>query len=89
MTAFSRALALESASDSTYDEDTGIYVLTHNELVRYAKIVAYKVVHNMQNGHELDPDDDPLTYVDCGGGGIQRIKDKCDAGSKPKLWPYG
>ena len=69
MTAFSRALALESASDSTFDSDTEVYLFTADELVRYAKIVAYKVSHNMSNGHTLDEDDDPLTYVDCGGEG--------------------
>ena len=65
MTAFSEALAFESASDCTYNEDTGTYILTANDMVRYAKIVAYKVAANIRNGHELDMDDDPLTYVDC------------------------
>ncbi len=68
MSAFSQALALESASDCTYNEDTDTYVLTTNEMVRYAKIVAYKVAHNLDNGFEMDPEDDPLTYIDCGGG---------------------
>lgn len=65
MSAFSEALALESASDCTYNEDTGTYILTAKDMIRYAKIIAYKVAHNLQNGSELDPDDDPLEYVDC------------------------
>ena len=67
MSAFSRALALESASDCTFDNDTEVYVLTADDMVRYAKIIAYKVAHNLENGHELDRSDDPLTYIDCDG----------------------
>lgn len=62
MDAFSEALALESASDCTYDQDAKTYVLTADEMVRYAKIVAYKVVRNISNGHEMNTDEDPLNH---------------------------
>lgn len=62
--AFSYALALESASDSRYTDSE--FRFTAQELYRYAKIVAYKVGHNIHLGRELDPFDDPLTYIDCG-----------------------
>jgi len=69
--AFSRALALESASDSRYDSSTGEFTFTADELADYAKIVAYKVTHNIGNGFKMDPNDDPLTYIDCG---LENIK---------------
>lgn len=61
--AFSQALALESASDSRFQD--GEYRFTTEELVDYARIVAYKVAHNLNNGFILDPVDDPLTYIKC------------------------
>ena len=64
--AFSEALAFESASDLPYDHSTGQYVLPADILHYFAKIVAYKVAYNLKNGLVMDPDDDPLTYVDCG-----------------------
>lgn len=59
MGAFSKALAIESASDLPRDEN-GNYVLTHEQLVRYARTVTYKVAHNLANGHPLDRSEDPL-----------------------------
>ena len=64
--AYNTALAWESASDSRYDQVTEEYRFTADELERYARIVAYKVAHNLKNGWTMDPDMDPLTYIDCG-----------------------
>ena len=66
MSAYNRALAFESASDLPYDHKTGQYVLPPDILEYYAKIIAYKVAHNLKNGYKMDPDNDPLTYTDCG-----------------------
>ena len=68
MAAFSEALALESASDSRYNADAKEYLFTADELVHYAKIVAYKVASNLGNGSKMDPDDNPLTHINCGSG---------------------
>ena len=65
MSAYSEAIAFESASDLPYDHKTGQYVLTPDILEYYARIVAYKVAHNLKNGHTMDPKIDPLDYVDC------------------------
>lgn len=66
MPAFSRALALESALDSRFVD--GEYRFTPDELVEYARIVAYKVAFNVAGGHRLEPSEDPLMHIDCGGG---------------------
>ena len=60
--AYNRALAFESASDLPYNEETGEYMLSPDALEYYARIVAYKVAHNLKNGHIMDPDMDPLSY---------------------------
>lgn len=60
--AYSKALAWESASDLPYNSKTGKLCVTHDELEHYAKIVAYKVAHNISNGFPMDPNNDPLTY---------------------------
>lgn len=52
--AFNRALALESVPEELRDNDP-------DALVRYATIVAYKVFHNLANGHQMVPDLDPVT----------------------------
>jgi len=52
--AFNEALALESVQESLYEVDS-------EELMEFAKIVAYKVFHNLKQGHEMDENDDPLT----------------------------
>ena len=62
MTAFNEALALESASDLPYKN--GKYKLNSNELVEYAKIVAYKTAYNLKNGIEIDWDKSPLITID-------------------------
>ena len=71
MAAYSGALAGESITDEMrkkWDSESKSYVgLTHDDLKRYARIVAYKVAHNLGNGSTMDPAEDPLTYVDCGG----------------------
>lgn len=36
--------------------------ITHDELERFARIVAYKVAHNLRNGHPMDYTSDPLDY---------------------------
>lgn len=52
--AFNRALALESAPEEFADIDPDV-------VVRYAAIVAYKVFHNLANGHQMLPAADPIT----------------------------
>jgi hypothetical protein len=64
--AYSEALAFESAGDLPYDSKTESYVLPPDILEYYARIIAYKVAHNLRNGFTMDPDQDPLTYIDCG-----------------------
>ncbi len=72
MSAYSRALAGESISDAMkakWDPETKTYVgLTDDEIERYARTIAYKVAHNLSLGLKMDPSNDPLIYVDCGGG---------------------
>lgn len=63
--AYSKALAFESASDLPYNRETGEYVLPCDILEYYARIIAYKVAHNLKNGFIMDPGQDPLTYIDC------------------------
>ena len=64
--AYSKAVAFESAGDLPYDHKTESYVLPSDILEYYARIIAYKVAHNLKNGYTMDPDQDPLTYIDCG-----------------------
>jgi len=61
--AFSNALALESVGElGIFDAATGTYSgVTHDDLVRYARTVAYKVFHNLKLGHTMSKEDDPLT----------------------------
>ena len=54
MGAFSEALALESIPES-------LSKCQSDELVKYARTVAYKVFHNLKNGHTMAKADDPLT----------------------------
>lgn len=56
--AFTEALALESVPETLRGVDS-------NELVRYARTIAYKVAHNLKNGFLISGEDDPLDY---GGG---------------------
>jgi len=65
--AYSKELALESAGDLPYDHKTGEYVLPPDILEYYARIIAYKVAHNIRLGYPMDKDIDPLTYIDCDG----------------------
>ncbi len=51
--AFSEALALESIPES-------LYSVNQDDLVDYARTVAYKVFHNLKNNHEMDKSEDPL-----------------------------
>lgn len=73
MSAYSKALAGESTRIKgglgTWDEKNEVLNgVTLDQLERYARVVAYKVAHNLSLGSEMDPEMDPLTYVDCGGG---------------------
>ncbi len=54
MKAFNDALALESVPKE-------LSQCNSDDLIKYAKTVAYKVFHNLKNGHEMDKNDDPLT----------------------------
>ena len=65
--AYSEALAFESASGFPYNRETGEYVMAPDILEFYARIVAYKVAHNIRLGYPMDQGIDPLTYVDCDG----------------------
>jgi hypothetical protein len=64
--AYSKALALESASGLPYNQQTGEYILPSDMLESYARIIAYKVAYNIRLGYPMNQDIDPLTYVDCG-----------------------
>lgn len=64
--AYNPSVAFESAGDLPYDHKTGEYVLAPDILEYYARIVAYKVAYNLKNGRKMDPDQDPLTYINCG-----------------------
>ena len=70
MDAYSKALAGESITDvmkEKWDPKSKTYIgLTHDEIEKYARIIAYKVAHNLSLGFTMDPTNDPLTYVDCG-----------------------
>ena len=61
--AFSNALALESVGKlGIFNAATGTYSgVTHDDLLRYARTVAYKVFHNLKLGHTMSKEDDPLT----------------------------
>ena len=56
MTAFNEAMALESIPEGL-DANSDL-------LIKYARTIAYKVFHNLQNGHKMDKDKDPITVDD-------------------------
>jgi len=64
MSAYSTALAGESVHDDLkvkFDSDSEVFNgVTHDDLERYARTVAYKVAHNLSNGHKMDPSMNPL-----------------------------
>lgn len=62
--AYSEALALESSGRlGDYDQESNTYNnITSKGLEDYARIVAYKVAHNLGNGFEMDKTIDPLKY---------------------------
>lgn len=65
--AYNSAVAFESAGDLPRDPVTGDYVIPEDILEYYARLVAYKTAHNLKNGYQMDPNNDPLDYVDdCG-----------------------
>ena len=64
--AYCDAVAFESAGDLPYDPMTGQYVLPPDVLEYYARLVAYKVAYNISNGFRMNPNIDPLEYVNCG-----------------------
>lgn len=61
--AYNQALALESIGEiGEYDQEKGVHNnVTSDDLEKYAKTVAYKVAHNLQNGHTMDESINPLT----------------------------
>ncbi len=63
--AYSEALAGESVHDdlkAKWDaEQEAYYNVTNDDLERYARIVAYKVAHNLANGFKMDGRLNPLT----------------------------
>jgi hypothetical protein len=65
-TAYNRALAFESIHDDLKEKFDGATEqfsrVTHEDLERFARTVAYKVAYNLKNGFEMDPDSDPLDY---------------------------
>jgi hypothetical protein len=65
-TAYSYALALESASGLPFNHSTGEYILTEDALEKYARCVAYKVAHNIKKGSSMDPTLDPTHYFEYG-----------------------
>ena len=69
--AYSKALAGESVPsrlNELWDENLHTYEhVSHDDLERYARTVAYKVAFNLKNGLKMNPRSDPLTYIDCGG----------------------
>jgi len=64
MAAYSTALAGESVHDdlkANWDAESKVFNrVTHDDLERFARTVAYKVAKNLKNGHEMDPDMNPL-----------------------------
>ncbi len=54
--AFNRAMVLESLPEELKASDIGTEVL-----MAFATTVAYKVFHNLGNGHKMDPNFDPIT----------------------------
>ena len=64
--AYSQALAFESLDlREKFDADKEVFNgVTFDDFEKYAKIVACKVAHNLQNGFVMDKNDDPLNYGD-------------------------
>lgn len=66
--AYTMANAFES-----FEPRNGVYDVTgrvfngvsFDDIERFARIVAYKVASNLNNGMKMDPYADPLLYVDC------------------------
>lgn len=66
--AYTTALVGESfdPQDGYYDPDSDCYQsISHGDLERFARIIAYKVAHNLSLGYKMDPYTDPLLYVAC------------------------
>ena len=66
--AYTEALAGESLElRDKFDYSAQVFNgVTHADFERFARTVAYKVAHNLKLGMVMDPDGDPLTYIDCG-----------------------
>ena len=62
--AYNEALAGESTTDALkekWDEENEVFNgVTNDDLEEYARIVAYKVIHNIENGHKVDKRMDPI-----------------------------
>lgn len=66
--AYTSALAYESfePQDGEFDPTNNVYNnVSFDDLERFARIVAYKVAKNINNGFKMDPYTDPLLYVAC------------------------
>lgn len=64
--AYCKALAFESLDwREKFDADKKVFNgVTFDDIEKYAKIVAYKVASNLENGFIMDKNDDPLNYGD-------------------------
>ena len=62
--AYSQALAFESLElGDKFDDSKKVFNgVTFDDFELYAKIIAYKVAINLQNGFVMDKSDDPLQY---------------------------
>ena len=65
--AYSTALAFESINMSDkWDPSKELFgSVTHYDLERFARTVAYKVAHNLRNGFKMSQEADPLEYINC------------------------
>jgi len=62
--AYSKALAFESLDlREKFDYEKQVFNdVTFDDIEKYAKIIAYKVASNLNNGFVMDKDEDPLDY---------------------------
>jgi len=79
MSAYNRALAMESISDdmkAKWNQESDTFIgLTHNELEQFARTVAYKTAHNISNGHLMDKSMNPLNPPTCSDCGCTQCED--------------
>jgi len=65
--AYSLALAMESLDfRQKWDSTAKVYDgVTLEDLELFARVVGYKVACNLKHGGRMDPEFDPLNYVNC------------------------